>query len=142
MSTQEQSEFAAQELGVLRWVQLSFLIGGAVMFWLFQNIITSVWDRFDEPQQGVVMVGAFVLAIITTVSLYRHPGTNGFTTEVAGELGRVHWPTRPETWNQTVVVVIFSVVAAVLLGVMDYMWNYLSDMVYGGGASLLDGGGK
>jgi len=55
---------------------------------------------------------------------------NKFSNEVAAELARVKWPTREETWNQTLIVLVVSVVAAIILGVFDITWSKLSDLVY------------
>lgn len=41
--------------------------------------------------------------------------------EVAAELRKVTWPTPPEIRAATIAVVITSIVAAVLLGVMDFV---------------------
>ena len=53
-----------------------------------------------------------------------------FANEVAEELARVKWPTREETWNQTMIVLVVSVIAAIILGVFDATWSKLSDLVY------------
>lgn len=131
MTTNDQQE-AAQELGVQRWVQFSYLVGGLVLFWLLRNVIHSVWDQFAEPQTATVQAAAVIGAVVAAFALYKNPATNKFTTDVAVELARVVWPTRPETWSQTVVVVIFSVLAALILGVMDQGVGWVTDsLIYG-----------
>lgn len=41
--------------------------------------------------------------------------------EVAGELRKVTWPTPPEIRAATIAVVVATLIAAVLLGVMDFL---------------------
>ena len=43
-----------------------------------------------------------------------------FFKEVKNELTKVIWPTRRETINYTLTVVIFSLVVAAILGLADY----------------------
>jgi preprotein translocase subunit SecE len=42
----------------------------------------------------------------------------------------VSWPTRKETWSQTIVVLIVSVIAAIILGVYDAVWSHITDLIY------------
>ncbi|MCL5666623.1 MAG: preprotein translocase subunit SecE [Patescibacteria group bacterium] len=43
-----------------------------------------------------------------------------FLGEVKTELSKVVWPTRQETIKYTVVVIVFSLVVAAILGAADY----------------------
>ena len=43
-----------------------------------------------------------------------------FLNEVKTELAKVVWPTRSETINYTLTVIIFSVAIALILGAFDY----------------------
>lgn len=43
-----------------------------------------------------------------------------FLSEVKTELSKVVWPSRSETINYTLTVIIFSVVVALVLGAFDY----------------------
>lgn len=48
-----------------------------------------------------------------------------FLKEVRLEMKKVNWPTRKETLKYTLVVVGFSVVVAVFLGGLDFVFQYL-----------------
>lgn len=41
------------------------------------------------------------------------------------ELAKVTWPTRQQTIRLTIIVVIFSIVMAALLGVLDFLFSTL-----------------
>lgn len=43
-----------------------------------------------------------------------------FFKEVKGELLKVVWPSRQDTIRYTVMVIVFSVVVAIILGAADY----------------------
>ena len=53
-----------------------------------------------------------------------------FVVEVCVELSKVTWPTRKETWSQTIVVIVVSIIAAIILGVFDAFWAQITDLIY------------
>ncbi|HEY4506912.1 MAG TPA: preprotein translocase subunit SecE [Candidatus Paceibacterota bacterium] len=50
---------------------------------------------------------------------------NVFLKDVRTELGRVVWPTKKQTIQYTLVVVVVSLVVAAFLGVLDYVFAFL-----------------
>lgn len=48
---------------------------------------------------------------------------SNYLKEVKIELKKVTWPTRPETINYTVMVIVISAVAAVFLGGLDFLFR-------------------
>ncbi len=117
-------------LGLQRWVQFAFIAGALALFWLFDHVIIAIWEVFADSDSTLASAGAAILAIVVSSALYRSPKVSKFANEVAEELARVKWPTREETWNQTMIVLVVSVVAAIILGVFDATWSKLSDLVY------------
>ncbi len=53
------------------------------------------------------------------------PRATNFLGEVWGELRKVHWPTRKETYAATIVVIVITVLVAVYLGVVDYAVSHV-----------------
>ena len=117
-------------LGLSRWVQFAYIAGALALFWLFDHVIIAIWEVFADSDSTLASAGAAILAIVVSSALYRSPKVSKFANEVAEELARVKWPTREETWNQTMIVLVVSVVAAIILGVFDATWSKLSDLVY------------
>jgi preprotein translocase subunit SecE len=72
----------------------------------------------------------FGLAAIIAVVIWRIPRTQTVSLEVALELQRVTWPSLRETRAATVAVIVASAVAAVILGVFDMVWSWLSAKIY------------
>jgi preprotein translocase subunit SecE len=117
-------------LGLERWVQFSFVALGVLVFYLGDALIAFVWQFFAEPDPTIVSGSALILGVLTAFSLYRHAPVHQFVSEVVGELSKVTWPTRDETYHSTVVVIITSVIAAVYTGLFDALWSAFTDLIY------------
>ena len=48
-----------------------------------------------------------------------------FWRETIGELRKVTWPTPPEAWALTKVVLIVTVIMSLILGLMDFVFQKL-----------------
>lgn len=134
MTTHEEEEEElyedARTLGLERWVQFAFVMVAILTFFIGDKLITYVWQFWAEPNALQVSGAAAILGIVTAYALYRHPKVRPMADEVASELSKVTWPTRPETWRNTVVVVITSVIAAAYLGLFDTLWSTFTDLIY------------
>ena len=72
-------------------------------------------------------------AIFLAVYLWRHPKVNNLAMEIVVELSKVTWPTRKELSASTVVVIILSVIASIILGLFDFFWAWCTDLIYHSG---------
>jgi len=124
-------------LGVERWVQFAYAACAITLAWFLIKSSTAVWtiladnvDAVPEPNSTMIAVGAGLIAFIAAVIAYRSTKIHTFVLEVCVELSKVSWPTRKETWSQTVVVLIVSVIAAIILGVYDAVWSHITDLIY------------
>jgi preprotein translocase subunit SecE len=72
----------------------------------------------------------FVLAAVVAIVVWRIPRTQTVSLEVALELRRVTWPTLRETRAATIAVIVASAVSAVVLGLFDMVWSWLSAKIY------------
>lgn len=124
-------------MGIERWVQFAFIAFGFVLFGLADRLIGFVWDvvartwgSVPQPDSTLISVIAAVVGIATALWLYRDQKINQFANEVAGELSKVTWPTRDETYYSTMVVIVTSVVAAVYTGAFDAAWSAFTDLIY------------
>jgi len=119
-----------KSMGLDRWVQIAFMVFGLFTLWLLDKLITLIWDRFAEPQPSLVTLFAAVLALGATLVLYRQKTVSRAAHEVVGELAKVSWPTRKETQVSTIVVIVTSLVAAMIVGGLDAAWSALTDFIY------------
>ncbi|MGE0786207.1 MAG: preprotein translocase subunit SecE [Sandaracinaceae bacterium] len=121
---------APRTLGIERWVQFAFVAVAGLVFFIGDKLIYFIWDQFGEPNATLVSGAAAILGLVVGYVLYRHDRVKPWVDDVAGELAKVTWPSRDETWRNTVVVIVTSVIAAVLLGVFDAAWSAFTDLIY------------
>jgi preprotein translocase subunit SecE len=124
-------------LGVERWVQFAYAACAIALAWFLIKASTAIWtiladnvDAVPEPNATAIAVGAGLLAFISAVAAYRSTKVHTFVVEVCVELSKVSWPTRKETWSQTIVVLVVSIIAAIILGVYDAVWSHITDLIY------------
>ncbi len=117
-------------LGLERWVQLGFVTTALMLVWLSGHIISTIWYNWADPSEPIVTTASVVFGIAVSILLYRSPSVYALANEVAEELSKVTWPTRQETTNSTIVVIVTSIIAAVLLGFFDAIWSSVTDLVY------------
>ena len=125
------SDYGAASLGTARWVQFTFIVLALTAFWFFDHLISAVWNIFADPNLNVATGCAALIAVVLGIILYRNSTVYGFVSEAAVELSKVSWPTPKETWNQTIVVVVVSIISAVLIGIFDSVWVHITDLIYG-----------
>ncbi len=124
---------AQQENAPNKPVHLIYLCGGVLLFYLLQWSIDWVWGYFGRPPSEfrITMVAAIGALTIGTV-LYRSDRIYGLANEVATELRKVTWPTAKEVRTATMVVIVMAIVSAIILGLFDFAWSNLTELVYGG----------
>ena len=90
--------------------------------WNDANVLLDRWT--------VSTLVGFALAAVAAVVVWRIPKTQAVSLEVALELKRVTWPSMRETRAATVAVVVASFIAAIILGIFDFIWLQLSSKIY------------
>ena len=53
----------------------------------------------------------------------------GYFKEVIRELKKVSWPSRKQTVNKTMLVIVISLLLAVYLGGLDFMFQKLAEVI-------------
>ena len=61
--------------------------------------------------------------------LWKKPESHTVSMEIAAELRKVTWPSLEETRAATIAVIVASLIAAVLLGLFDVFWQFLTDKI-------------
>jgi preprotein translocase subunit SecE len=123
---------AQQENAPNKPVHLIYLCGAVVLFYLLQWSIDWVWGYFGSPPtEFKITLFAAGAALFVGVAMYRSDRIYGLANEVASELKKVTWPTAKEVRTATIVVIVMAVVSALILGVFDFVWTTLTELVYG-----------
>ncbi len=109
----------------------------AAGLWL-EHVLLAVFGNFGPTQPltrplagewtwctiiGLGLTGA------TALYLWTNPRTHQVSMEIVAELRKVSWPSFAETRAATVAVVVFSLIAAIVLGFFDAAWQYFTDKI-------------
>ncbi len=96
-------------------------------------IAQAGWD--DMPVFGrevtVSHLIAYAVAFGAAAFVMWHKSTFQLANEVVDELAKVTWPTREETGNATVVVIVTVIVCSAYLGIFDAVWLSLTNWILG-----------
>lgn len=123
---------AQQENAPNKPVHLMYLCGAVLLFYLLQWTIDWVWGYVaTPPSEFKISLLSGAIAVITGVVLYRHDRVYTLANEVSGELKKVTWPTPKEVRTATIVVLVMSIISALILGLFDFVWSNLTELVYG-----------
>jgi len=136
MEQKKETAATPTTFGLTKYVHVMFFAGALVVGWLFVKIIDNVWTSLNltftavpAPRYWWVIVAGGGLAAATAAYMWRHPKVNRLAVEIVTELSKVTWPTRKELSVSTVVVLVVSVIAAVILGLFDLFWSWLTGLV-------------
>jgi preprotein translocase subunit SecE len=119
-----------------RIVAIAYVVAALALGVFLEKVVELVlsYSRVNDfaviGDWSLSTVVGFALAAITAIVVWRIPKTQTVSLEVALELQRVTWPSLRETRAATVAVIVASAVAAVILGVFDMVWSWLSAKIY------------
>ena len=86
----------------------------------------------DKATYGFLLGG--VIALVVVYRTYRRPDIRAWCDEVATELAKVVWPSRKEVTSSTFIVIVASTVATLYLALLDRLWAFVTNIVYGDGS--------
>ncbi len=120
-----------------RIVAIFFFFAAVVVGIFLERILSIVFSYarlndfavFGEDWTLTTLLG-YAIAAAAAVVAWRTPRVNAVALQVAQELEKVSWPNWRETRASTMAVIVFSFVAAFLLGIFDMVWSRLSALVY------------
>jgi preprotein translocase subunit SecE len=119
-----------------RFVGIFYVLAAIAVGFFLENVLVGLfaWGRMNDPS---IVFGwnlstfiGFGLAAVAAIAIWRVPKTQSASLEVALELRRVTWPSLRETRAATVAVIVASAIAAVILGLFDFAWSWLSARIY------------
>ena len=90
--------------------------------------------RHDDDKGTIGVVIGGIIALVAVFKSYRRPDIREWADEVAAELTKVKWPTKKDVTNSTLVVIAASTVATVYLFLLDRLWAFITNLVYGTGS--------
>ena len=107
--------------------------GRSSLFYVLQWSIDWIWGYFGTaPSEFTIsLVSARGRDARRASSLYRSDKYYNLANEVASELKKVTWPTAKEVRTATMVVIVMAIISAIILGLFDFVWSNLTELVYG-----------
>jgi preprotein translocase subunit SecE len=120
-----------------RMVVIFYVLAALAVGVFAEKVLELVFSyvRWNDPtifgdEWRLTTVLGFALAAVAAVVVWRTPKTQTVSLEIASELKKVTWPTLRETRAATLAVVLATFVAAVILGLFDYVWAAISSRIY------------
>jgi preprotein translocase subunit SecE len=109
-----------------------FLVGVIALFYVLQWSVDWIWGYFGTPpsETRISLVSAAIATLLGVV-MYRSDKYYHLANEVASELKKVTWPTAKEVRSATFVVIVMAIISAVILGLFDFVWSNVTELVYG-----------
>ena len=136
--SEKQETTAATTFGLMKYVHVMFFAGALVVGYLLVLLVDWTWTSLNlgitwvpAPSYWMTIAVGAGLSIALTVYLWRHPKVNRLAVEIVSELSKVTWPTRKELSVSTVVVLVVSVIAAIILGLFDLFWSWFTSLLLG-----------
>lgn len=144
-------EPAAAQLGSDRYVLAGFFAAGMTGAYVLGRALETLWinaankDWFSQslPRLAAVsdadkamycIIFGGLVALITVYRTYQKPDVRKWADEVAAELQKVVWPSRKDVTNSTFIVIVASTVATLYLTLLDRLWAFVTNIVYGDGS--------
>jgi len=139
---------AAAHLGTAKYVQGAFFAGGVLVAYLTGKVLAAVWNSLadwpaainavpgllryaeDERESVTLPIGALV-GLLVVVYMARRADIRQWAEEVATELYKVHWPERDVVTTGTIVVLVAGAFATLYVGLLDRVWGFITNLVYG-----------
>jgi preprotein translocase subunit SecE len=135
-------------LGAIKYVHAAFFAAGILTAYLSGKVLYTLWNSLAEwptatralPQllryaederETFTMIGGAIIGVIAIIQTYRKEHIRRWAEEVATELSKVTWPAKDIVTNGTVVVVVASAIATVYIALLDRLWSFLTNLVYG-----------
>jgi preprotein translocase subunit SecE len=121
-----QAQTAGSRFDGLKWLLvLVILAGGVVANYYFISVALSI-----RAAIGIVLA---CVALGVAVQTAKGQVAWGFIKASRNEMRKVVWPTRPETIQTTVMVIVMVVVTSMILWGLDTLFVYLVGLLAGHG---------
>ena len=91
-----------------------------------QPLTRPLWGDTGWSWSSII---GLALAAAAAAYVWMNRKTHDTSMEIASELRKTSWPSFAETRAATVAVIVASIVAAVLLGLFDVLWQFLTDKI-------------
>ena len=100
--------------------------------WSRAELFTLPFFNWSIRVQSVAALVVLLPFVLGGVWLYNNPRLSDFLIDTESELkNKVTWPTRKETVNNSIVVIITCVILGLWISFSDVIFQMLQDLLYG-----------
>jgi len=107
------------------WIAIALLLAGVVGYYLLDT--GNAWLRWGSVVAGFVVGGAVFLSSASGRDFRE------FLVAARGELRKVFWPTKQETWITTALVFGFAILAGLMFWLLDLFLAWATKLLTGQG---------
>jgi preprotein translocase subunit SecE len=107
------------------WIAIALLLAGVAGYYLLDT--GNAWLRWGSVVAGLA-VGAAVFFFSASGRDFRD-----FLVAARGELRKVFWPTKQETWITTALVFGFAIIAGLMFWLLDLFLAWATKLLTGQG---------
>ena len=126
MTSPNETTGTSLQLGTVRYLYTLFFVGGCMVAYLASHVVDTVWFGHENASNAI---GAAV-GVVAVVAAWRNQPVRTYARETIDELAAVTWPSKQETTNATIVVIVTAVVAALVIFAMDQFWRWVTNAIY------------
>ncbi len=129
---------SSREFDPSRWAHVCFVVGGFLAAWFFAHLVEDswafIWSQWPQvvgrPNPYWSKGSGIAIAVVLTFWAWRKEDYFKFISEVATEVSQIVWPTKAETKQAVIVVIVITLICSGLLFVMDQAWRAVTDALY------------
>jgi preprotein translocase SecE subunit len=113
------------------WLNLSYVVAGFLFALIGYKAITTVgiqtgWlEKYDSWFPLVATIGGIVIGGLGVWIAAGDSVRTEYYLATIAEVKKVNWPTGPDTWKMTKVVVIVCAIFGVILAIFDTIWAWI-----------------
>lgn len=122
MSTSE--ETVRDPINIVKWVAAILLLIAATM-------VGRVFPEMAVAFRGLIMVGLGIVALVLVLLSRQGRAFLELFNAARIELRKVVWPTKDETWQTTLIVLVVVVITSLILWGMDSLFGFAISAVIG-----------
>lgn len=113
------------------WLNVSYVVAGFLFALIGYKAITTVgiqtgWlEKYDTWFPFVATIGGIVIGGLGVWIAAGDSERTDYYLATIAEVKKVNWPTGPDTWKMTKVVVIVCAIFGVILAIFDTIWAWM-----------------
>jgi preprotein translocase subunit SecE len=127
--------------GAQRYVVFAYLAIGILLWTTLAKLFAAIAYATNIPNPGLLgnnfalshLLGLFG-AVAAVLYGWKNVAAREFSFDVVSELKKVSWPSRKETQTATVVVIVTTILCAMVLGLFDQVWAWITGVIYSSAA--------